>query len=130
MFRLLAGGFALTLLVGVVSAREEKEVVSWEREVNDIALKLDFAKEKLSIAAFNGDNGVIAKCKVTIEDGVVKAEVTDVEEKGTFPAKPKVGLKFSFKWKVEGSTATLSDLKGDEVDDAKGVLEGEWKKKK
>ena len=43
---------------------------------------------------------------------------------------PKKGFKISFKWVAKGDTATLSDLTGDKVEDAKSVVEGEYKKKK
>jgi hypothetical protein len=78
-----------------------------------------------------GDNGFVATAKITTDkDGVVKATVTEVEEKGNFPMKPKVGLEFSFKWKANGDKAELSDLTGDDVEDAKSIVEGEYKKKK
>ena len=136
MFRLLASGFALTLLLSAVAADDKKDqdkVVSWEREQNGIDLKFDFLKEKdkLTISAFNGDNGVMVTCKMSIDKkGLVKAKITEVEEKGKFPAVPKVGLELTFKWKVEGDVATLSDLTGEGVEEAKGVLEGEYKRKK
>jgi hypothetical protein len=53
-----------------------------------------------------------------------------VEEKGNFPPKPKKGLKLSFKWTVKGDTAKLSDLEGEGLENAKPVLEGEYKLKK
>lgn len=131
MVRLLAGGFVLALVFGSAMAEDKPAVTTWEREANGIDLKLDVSKDTLKIAAFNGENGVIATCKITVDkDGVVKAKVTDVEEKGNFPPKPKVGLEFTFKWKVEGNTATLSDLTGEGLDEAKAVVEGEYKKKK
>lgn len=67
--------------------------------------------------------------KIKIEKDVVTAEVTDVEVKGEFPAVPKKGDKMSFKWVVEADVATLTDLKGDKVEDAKLVIQGEYKKK-
>jgi hypothetical protein len=131
MFRLLASGFALTVLLGSVVAEDKPAVVSWERESNGIDLKLEVGKDTLKFTVFNGENGAIATCKTTTDkDGVVKVTVTDVEEKGNFPAKPKKGFEFSFKWKVDGNTATLSDLKGEGLDDAKAIVEGEYKKKK
>lgn len=133
MLRLFAGGFALALLLGAAAADDKKDdkAVSWERESNGIDLKLDVSKDKLVINVFQGDNGVIATCKMKVgKDGLVEAAITKVEEKGNFPAKPKVGLEFSFKWKVSGDTATLSDLKGEGLDEARAVVEGDYKKKK
>jgi hypothetical protein len=39
-------------------------------------------------------------------------------------------LAFSFQWKVKGETATLGDVKGDNVDLLKSHLEGEYGQKK
>jgi hypothetical protein len=136
MSRLLACGFALTLLLGSATAEDkrdskEEKLVAWERESNGIDLKLEFGKEILKVNVFSGENGVIVTCKATIDkNGMVKATVTEVEEKGNFPSKPKTGLEFSFTWKVEGNTGTLSDLKGEGVEEAKAIAEGEYKKKK
>ena len=135
MLRLFAGCFALALLLGPVAAEDKKDekdkAVVWERESNGVELKFEFGKDTFKLTAFNGDNGAIITCKTkTDKDGVVMATVTAVEEKGNFPPKPKVGFEFSFKWKADGDTATLSDLKGEGLDNAKGVLEGEYKKKK
>jgi uncharacterized oligopeptide transporter (OPT) family protein len=110
----------------------EPTVASWDRESNGIALKLDFGKDTagkdtLKLAEFNGENGVISKCKTTIDKhGVVNATVTDVEVKGEFPAKPNFGREFTFKWTVEGKKATLSELKGEGFQEAKNVIEGEY----
>ena len=131
MFRLLAVGFGITLLLGAVVADDKKDFVVWERESNGIDLKMEMGKDTMKSHVFNGENGVILTCKITMDkEGLVKAKVTDVEEKGNFPAKPKVDFEFSFKWKVDGNTATLSDLTGEGLDDAKGIVEGEYKKKK
>ena len=74
---------------------------------------------------------MIVTCKYTVEkDGTVKASISKVEEKGNFASKPPQGLEFSFKWKVKGDTATLDDLKGKDLDEAKPILEGDYQKKK
>jgi hypothetical protein len=135
MFRLLAGGFALALLVAPATADDKKEekpaVTTWLRESSGVDLKLEFGKDTLKGYVFTGENGFIATGKMKIDkDGVAKVTITEVEEKGSFPNKPKVGLEFSFKWKVKGDTAELSDLKGDGIEDAKAIVEGEYKKKK
>jgi hypothetical protein len=135
MFRLLTCGFALALFIGPVAADDNKDpkekLVAWERESNGFDLKFEFGKDKLKLNVFNGENGVIVTCKTTIDkNGLVKATVTDIEEKGTFPQKPKKGLEFSFVWKIDGDKATLSDLMGEGVEDAKPIAEGEYKKKK
>ena len=136
LLRTAAGVFALALLTGAAAADDKKEkdkpaVTTWTRESSGVNLKLEFGKDTMKGHVFSGENGFIATAKITIDkDGLVKATVTEVEEKGTFPMKPPVGLEFSFKWKVDGDKAELSDLKGDGVQDAKSIVEGEYKKKK
>jgi hypothetical protein len=134
LFRTVAGVFALALFTGLVAAEDKKEkdkpaVTTWTRESNGVDLKLEISKDTMKGSVVAGENGFIATCKITMDkDDVVKATVTEVEEKGNFPNKPKVGLEFSFKWKVDGDKAELSDLKGDGVEDAKSIVE--YKKKK
>ncbi|MBP3959631.1 hypothetical protein J8F10_30670 [Gemmata sp. G18] len=132
MFRLLVAGCALALVAFSAGAEDKKEdpkaVTTWLREVNGIDLKFEFGKDTATFNVTSGDNGVVVKAKLTKEKDVLTAEFTDVEEKGTFPSKPKKGDKISFKWVAKDGTATLSELKG--ADDAKDVLEGEYKLKK
>lgn len=138
MFRPLAGASALVLLTTLTAAAQDKkdpkdkpDAVVWERQADSIDLRLEFGKDALTVKVFNGGNGFVATCTTkTDKDGVVKVTVTGVEEKGKFPLVPKKGFDFSFKWKEAGDKATLSDLKGEGLDDAKAIVEGEYKKKK
>ncbi|MBA4067216.1 MAG: hypothetical protein C0501_26620 [Isosphaera sp.] len=137
MSRLFAGGFALAVSAALAAAADDKTepkekpaVTTWEREVSGIDLKFEVGKDTVKIFVFAGENGAIVTSKTAEKDGVVKATVTAVEEKGNFPSKPKVGLEWSFKWAVKGDTAVLSDLKGTGLDEAKPILEGEYKQKK
>ena len=139
MFRLLAGLCAL-VVVSFAPAQEKKAddkapagpSGTWIREANGLDLKFEFAKgDTFKVSAFGGDNGVIVTCKYTVEkDGTVKATISKVEEKGMFASKPPEGLEFSFKWKVKDDTATLDDVKGDDVDPLRAHLEGEYALKK
>jgi hypothetical protein len=137
MVRLLVAGFALALLATSAPAQDKKDPkeqpapVVWERESEGVDLRFEFGQDALKLTAMIGENGFVAKCKVTIDkEGLVKAKFTSVEEKGSAPAKPSVGDEFSFKWKVNGDKAVLSELKGENVEDAKAIVEGEYKKKK
>jgi hypothetical protein len=135
LFRIAAGVFALSLLVGP-SAADDKEkdkpaTTTWVRESNGVDITFEIGKDTLQGTVLSGGNGFVATGKMTVDkDGVVKVKITEVEEKGTFPMKPKVGLEFSFKWKVADDKAELSDLKGKGVEEAKAIVEGEYKKKK
>ncbi len=133
MLRLLAAGFALAFITQPATADDEKKAApTWIREANDLVITYQFGKDTLKVTAMHGDDGAVFNCKTKIDkDGVVTATVTDATEKGNFPPTPKKGFEFSFKWKVDGDTATLSDFKWEGLpEDAKGVVEGEYKKKK
>ena len=123
MFRLLAGGFALALLAlaGPAPAEDKKDkekVTTWTRESSGVELKFEIGKGTGTFHVTAGENGFVATAKMKVEKDVVSLEVTDVEEKGKVPDKPKKGDKVSFKWVVKGDVATLSDLKGDNVENA------------
>ena len=135
MFRLLASGFALALvaLSGGSVAAEEKDkdkVTTWVREVGEITLTFEIGKDTAKYIVTAGDNGCTVTAKLTRDKDTIKSEVTDVEIKGNFPNAPKKGDKVSFKWVVKDDKATLSNLEGDNVDGARDVVEGEYKKKK
>src|SRR5262245_42686868 len=138
LVRLVAFGFALAWLAGTGPApgqekkdKDKAQAPVWERESNGVVLKLEFGKDTVKMTVSQGENGFVATSKTTTDkDGVVKATVTESTEKGSFPRTPKKGYEFSFKWKASGDTATLSDLKGEGLDDVKSTVEGEYKKKK
>jgi len=130
MSRLFAGACALALVVATAAAQEKPALTgTWAREANGLDLKFQFAKDgTFKLSAFGGDNGVTLTCKYTVEkDGTVKATISKVEEKGSFPAKPAEGLEFSFKWKVKkNGNGELDDLKGKDLEDVKATVEGEY----
>lgn len=132
MFRLLVSGFALALIAfntaGADEKKDPKAATTWVREINGVDLKFEFAKDTATFNVFAGENGIIVTAKLTKDKDVVTAEFTEVTEKGNFPNKPKKGDKISFKWVEKDGVAKLSDFKGPE--DAKDIIEGEYKLKK
>ena len=136
MVRLIASGLVLAVLVlvaGPTAAEDKKDkekFTVWTREVNGIDLKFEMGKDTAKYHVFSGDNGCIITSKIKHEKDVVSSEIIDVEVKGNFPGAPKKGEKMSWKWVVKDDVATLSDIKGENADDAKGVVEGEYKMKK
>lgn len=131
MFRLLLCGFALSLAALTAGADEKKDpkaATTWVREINGVDLKFELGKDAGTFHVFVGENGAVIKAKLTRDKDKVTAEFTDVEEKGNFPNKPKKGDKITFKWAEKDGTAKLSDLTG--ADDAKDIIEGEYKLKK
>jgi hypothetical protein len=135
MTRSLALVSALFVFTGFTAADDKKDKAlsgTWTREANGLDIKVEFVGKdtvKMSASA-DADNGVTVTCKFKQTDGAVKAKVTKVEVKGDFKNAPKEGLEISFKWKVKGDTATLDDLEGEGLENAKPVVEGEYAKKK
>ena len=140
MVRLLppfAFAVALVLSAGAAAqdgAKEKKAAGPagvWTREAGGLDLKFDFTKPgTLVIGVFKGTDGAVVTSEYTVKGGVVKAKVTKSEEKGSFPGAPPVGMTFGFKWTAKGDTAELSDLTGEEVDQVRPIVEGEYKKAK
>jgi hypothetical protein len=135
MFRLLTAGFALALVAltgGSVAAddKDKDKATSWVREVGEVTLTFEIGKDTAKYTVAFGENGCTITAKLTRDKDVIKSEVTGVEVKGNFPNPPKKGDKLSFKWVVKDDKAKLSELEGDNVEGAKDVVEGEYKKKK
>ena len=127
----------LLLAVGVALAEDQKDEKkdapklsgNWVREADGHVIKFTFEEKSLKIAVNVGENGMTATADYTVDkEGVLKAKVTKVEEKGEFPAKPPKGFEFSFKIAVKDKKATIDDFKS-EIEGAKGVVEGEYEKK-
>ena len=139
MFRSL---LAVAVLTGVAVAADEKKPDqkkadkpvlkgTWTKEANGVTVDVKFGKEgEVAFIATAGDNGVTVNCKYTVEkDGTIKAKVADTKEKGSFPNVPKDGSEFSFKLKVDGKAAKLTDFESKDLEGAKDAVEGEYTRK-
>jgi hypothetical protein len=106
---------------------------TWEKK--DAEPMLEFTGEdKLTIFPHGSNVNLQIDCSFTVtKEGIVEAKITrlggadDVVEKVKEAA--PVGLKFRFKWKVDGDKAKLDDLDGKDVEHVKERLEGEYTKK-
>ena len=92
-------------------------------------------KDVMKIFPHGESDVLVIVCKYTAEkEGLVKAKIADFEGKDEAKEKVKeklpIGFEFSLKWKVKGETATLGDVKGDNVELLKSHLEGEYGQKK
>jgi hypothetical protein len=134
----LAG--AVLALAGLATAaddkKDDKEKPSltgvWTHK--DAELKIAFPdKDVMKIAPHGKDEVVLVVCKYSVDkDGVVKAKITDLtgDKKDKVKEVLPIGLKFSFKWQATDATATLDDVKGDNIDLLKAHLEGKYEEKK
>ncbi|MFO0937394.1 MAG: hypothetical protein U0798_12865 [Gemmataceae bacterium] len=130
----LFSALAVLALVGSTFAEDKKAPAlsgKWVRDADDFKLSFSFEKDsKMVLNVMAGEAGLTVTTKYTVDkDGKITAEITDVKEKGNFPTKPETGTKFSFKFKVDGKSAKLTDFEHPDGDGAKGIIEGEYKKK-
>lgn len=133
MVRSLLAVIAVAGFAVAEDKKAEKPVLkgTWTKETNGIVVDVKFGKDgEVAFIASAGENGVTVNCKYTLEkDGTLKAKVTGTEEKGSFPQKPKDGTEFSFKFKIDGKSAKLTDFESKEIGDAKDAIEGEYTSK-
>ena len=104
---------------------------TWQKENDGFVISFSFTSKtegKCQVEA--GGAGLTLTLKYEYADDKVKAEVTKVEEKGDFPAKVPVGYKMKFTIKLDGETAKISEYEADNAEEARPVVEGEYKKKK
>jgi hypothetical protein len=126
---------AMMVLGGTAWAEDKKAAPAapakpsgqWAHDSDSVEIVLNFQKDDLKLTAKLGDASVTVTCKWEMDkEGTIKATVTDVIVKGDFPEVPKKGIEMSFKFKVDGKKAKLSDFKSKDLDVAKPVMEGEY----
>ena len=105
---------------------------AWAKENDGFVIAFTFkTKTEGECKVEAGGAGLTLTLKYELKDDKVTAEVTKVEEKGDFPAKVPVGYKMKFTMKKAGDDAVkISDYEADNADEARQIVEGEYKKKK
>jgi hypothetical protein len=130
------GSALLVVLVVLPGLAEEKKATpkkpigTWLREVGDNKLLFTF-KEGGASFTMEGPNetSLTAHSAYGVtEDNTLFGIVTMVEKKGVDNG-PEKGQLFSFTFKIEGDTMTVSDLNGTNInDDARNLIHGDYKK--
>jgi hypothetical protein len=127
LFALAAVG--LSSFVAFTDDKEKALSGAFVRKVEGMQLKFVFKKDNtLDYIITQGEVGCTIEAKYTREkDGVLKCEITKFEKKGDFPVSKEKGYTFSFKVEVKDKKISVSDFKGDDIDDgAKQALEGDY----
>jgi uncharacterized protein (TIGR03067 family) len=120
----------------LVTLKREKPKLSGTWGKKDGQLKIEFADKGVMMIAPHGDSACVVLCNYTVEkEGLVEVKVTgfegNEETKKKLQERVPVGLKFTFKWKVNGDAARLDDLMGDDhVEMMKSHLEGDFEQRK
>ncbi|HXG10100.1 MAG TPA: hypothetical protein VNK04_09955 [Gemmataceae bacterium] len=130
---MIASAGLLVLSVGGAMAADGPVGV-WTRTVGDRSIKFDIQADRLKVTLAEGtDRSIVIDASYTIKEGVLSGVIKKVELKGV-DGGPSEGSKFSFRIKVDKDRMTLSELKGDDGtavnDEAKQLVEGEYKKEK
>ena len=138
MARLLTA--AVAVLFGLTAVADDKKPTkdepkikgTWVKENDGFEISFTFKTKtegKCEVKA--GGAKLALTLKYEYADDKVKAEVTKVEEEGDFPAKVAVGYKMKFTVKKAGDDGIkISEYEADNADEARHVVEGEYKKKK
>ena len=133
MFRSTLTAMALALVAAAPldagDAKAKKPLGTWTRTVSDVEVTFRFEADTLKclisgmgiVIDVDGDYGMS-------KDGTIFGRITKVEKKGIC-AGPKVGDLFTFSCKVKDNTLTISKLGPGEDNDAKALIEGDYKKK-
>jgi hypothetical protein len=105
----------------------------WTKKSEEgLTLQLDFTKkDTLVVTNSLDDKQLVITCKLSVDkDGKYTAKATKVENKNEFPVTVSDSFEMTFKLKVDKDAVTVSDFGANEHEDqAKGVVEGEYKKK-
>lgn len=125
---------ALVLAVAMPALGEDKVEFkklkgAWARETKDGAkLTFDFKDEKtMKVQLANGDGKMEIEAEYSIEgDGTLTGIITKADASGNGPPKD---TKFGFKIELGKETMVLSKLTGVDSNEAKELVEGEYKKK-
>src|SRR5262245_53374142 len=89
---------------------------AWMKKGGEV--RIEFSDKEVMKVYPHADREVLTIiCKYTIEKGRVQARITEHEGKAREKVVEKlpVGFRFSFAWKAKGDTATLDDVKGENV---------------
>ena len=104
---------------------------SWSRELDGAKIVMNFKDEKTAhttITPPGSTDSMEVESEYTLDkDGVLSGTITKVTAKGNDG--PEKGHKFSFKIELAKDVLTLSKLTGVDDENAKKLVEGEYKKK-
>jgi hypothetical protein len=101
----------------------------WTRSDGDTKVAFQFKKRALRFSMTAGDKKLTVDADYGLsKDGVVFGRVTKVEKEGV--EGPAEGYLFSFHVERKGNTLTVSDLKGQDADQARQVVEGDYTRTK
>jgi hypothetical protein len=108
--------------------KSKKPLGTWVKSVGDNSITFHFKPDNMRVTLKNASGS----CTIDADYGVTKAGVvfgiiTGVKNEGIDG--PPEGLLFSFEADVGKDTLTIKDLKGTDNEEAKQLVQGDYKKK-
>jgi hypothetical protein len=112
-------------------AAAKKPLGSWKRKAGDFTVTFTVKDDAIRCVVVNGDNVIDVQSDYAVtKDGILFGRMSKVTKKGTNDG-PSDGDLFSFQFKVDKDTLTVSDFKStNDSTDAKQLLQGDYEKVK
>ena len=111
--------------------KTNKPTGTWTRTFNEFTVTFKFEAHKMvvEVAKSDAESLTVHAAYSVTDDGVLFGYTTKVEKKGTDEG-PEKGDLFSFAYKIEGDSLTVSDLNGSKPpsDPARQLIQGEYKR--
>ena len=129
---LTAVAFAPAADKPATAEKTNKPAGTWTRTVNEFTVTFKFEahnKMVIEVAKNDAESLTVDAAYGVTDDGVLFGYTTKVEKKGTEEG-PEKGDLFSFAYKIEGDSLTVSDLNGSKPpsDPARQLIQGEYKR--
>ena len=129
LMALLLSTLSVTLLVSAETNTKNLQG-SWVKESDEFKIELDFKGNKLNITLTKGENKVQLDTDYSAgRDKTVFGRIVSIKDDGLQPATEKGDL-FSLAIEVEEGKIVVKEFKGTKTsNDAKRLIEGDYKKK-
>ena len=131
MFRFALAALAVVALAVCLSeAQQPKQQPpsgTWKKTAGDYNLSFQFKGRSLQFSMAEGNKTMDVFADFgTSKDGYVFGRVNKIERNG-LDGGPEAGDLFSFRFVMTSDTLTVSDLRGTDSDQAKNLIQGEYK---
>ena len=125
----IAAGKKAQAGTGEKAASKKLLTGSWKRTAGDNFITFTFKGNTLHAVMKAGDNPMEVDADYGVsKDGVLFGRISKVKKEGEGPSE---GDLFSFRFRIDGNTLTLTDLKTPhDNDEAKELLQGDYHKQK
>jgi hypothetical protein len=118
-----------TAAVCAAHAQQTAQPISgtWKKTVGEVTLSFQFKGRALHFSMTEGNKSLDAFADFgTSKDGFVFGRINKLDKNGIDDG-PEVGSLFSFRYEMTKDTLTVSELRGTDSEQAKNLVQGEYK---